>query len=335
MFKRCYFLALQIVTALVLHGGDHLEFGVPGSCDQILDREGFALGYSSAWKQPKWVSYRLTAEEVITATVGRSNDFQPDPDVKGSQSQLDDYRGSGYDRGHNAPSADMKWSAKAMKECFYLSNMSPQDGSCNSGIWNEIENTVRGFACAEGSVFVVTGPVVGKDPKTIGNNRVAVPDGFYKVVYDETPPAKMIAFYVPNRRMPGKPKDYACTVDRIEEMTGLDFFSKLPVSVQVKLEAECAVSAWDWSKSQRVCAKSGQNAPTFASGGERKEYFAGSQMPVSSRPAAPVCGDWPDTGFWLSTNSNKRHNKSCPNYRKTRGYPCQKNEGAPCGKCGG
>ena len=68
---------------------------------------------------------------------------------------------------------------------------------------------------------------------------------------------------------------------------------------------------------------------------QRREYRAGGKLPVSSRIAAPVCDDWPDTGFWLSTNSDARHNRNCENYRKTRGYPCTKDEGRPCGKCGG
>lgn len=67
---------------------------------------------------------------------------------------------------------------------------------------------------------------------------------------------------------------------------------------------------------------------------ERKEYFAGSG-PMSERIAAPVTGDWPETGYWLSTNSGARHNRRCENYRKTRGYPCKKSDGRPCGKCGG
>ena len=67
---------------------------------------------------------------------------------------------------------------------------------------------------------------------------------------------------------------------------------------------------------------------------ERKEYFAGGG-PMSERIAAPVNDDWPETGYWLSTNSGARHNKRCENYRKTRGYPCKKSEGRPCGKCGG
>jgi len=68
---------------------------------------------------------------------------------------------------------------------------------------------------------------------------------------------------------------------------------------------------------------------------DRTEYHAGRTLPVSARTPAPVNATWPDTGYWLSTNSNKRHNRNCENYRKTRGYPCQKNEGERCGKCGG
>ena len=69
--------------------------------------------------------------------------------------------------------------------------------------------------------------------------------------------------------------------------------------------------------------------------GYREEYRAGNAMPVGSRTPAPVCDKWPDTGFWLSVNSNKRHNRKCENYRKTRGYPCSSSDGTPCGKCGG
>ena len=61
-----------------------------------------------------------------------------------------------------------------------------------------------------------------------------------------------------------------------------------------------------------------------------------ARTPAAPSPAAaPVNSTWPDTGFWLSTNSNKRHNRKCENYRKARGYPCGKSEGTPCGKCGG
>ena len=77
----------------------------------------------------------------------------------------------------------------------------------------------------------------------------------------------------------------------------------------------------------------GVPSPSAAPG--RVEYHAGRTLPVSARTPAPVNATWPDTGYWLSTNSNKRHNRNCENYRKTRGYPCQKFEGERCGKCGG
>ena len=76
-------------------------------------------------------------------------------------------------------------------------------------------------------------------------------------------------------------------------------------------------------------------APPVVTSSARTEYRAGRTLPVSARTPAPVNATWPDTGYWLSTNSNKRHNRNCENYRKTRGYPCQKNEGDRCGKCGG
>ena len=344
---------LSTIISLMVAGfsfaSDNLSLGVPGKADQIIDREGYALGYDYDWKIPRWVTYRLTLDEIANPAVGRNDDFRPDPMLKRGAAQLEDYRGSGHDRGHMAPAADMKWSPSAMRESFFLSNMVPQNHDNNAGIWNDIEITVRGFAVNEGSVFVTTGPLVSERHSSIGRGRVAVPDGLWKVVYDETPPEKMIAFYVPNKPMTGKPSQYACSVDKIEQMTGLDFFPKMPKEKQGRLEAACDVSAWHWSKSgKNFKASTQQNIPLIKVGPSktvepkdvklpmfRKEYRAGGAMPVGSRKAAPVCDDWPDTGWWLSTNSNKRHNRNCENYRKTRGYPCKKTEGSPCGKCGG
>ena len=336
-------LALLLVSCTGL-GSDNLKYGQPDDDVRVIDREGYALGYKTAWKTARWVMYRLTDDEVLTQVARRSEAFAPDPEIANGP-QLEDYRGSGYDRGHLAPAADMKWSRQAMTECFYLSNMVPQDRGNNSGIWNEIENTVRGFACVEGSVFVVTGPVTPDPPVlSIGRGRVAVPTELWKVVYDETPPCKMIGFVVPNRKVKGKPKDYACSVAEVERKTGLTFFPKL--TGQDSLKRTFDASAWDWSKSQRKRVMNDEirplpkdiplvKVPDSDFTDIRVEYFAGGAMPVGSRKAAPVCDKWPDTGWWLSTNSNKRHNRKCENYRKTRGYPCRKDEGVPCKKCGG
>lgn len=242
---------LAALSAATGRASDNLSLGVPGEADQIIDREGYALGYDFAAKIPRWVTYRLTVEELEDSRAPRHDDFRPDPMLKRGVAQLEDYRRSGYDRGHMAPAADMKWSAKAMSESFYLSNICPQDRQNNGGIWNEIEQTVRGFATKERSVFIVTGPILRSDiaRETIGPNRVVVPDAFYKVVYDETPPEKMIAFVVDNRPMKGKPRNYACTVESVEKVTGLSFFPKLPAEKRA-LKGSCEPSLWNWSKSQ-------------------------------------------------------------------------------------
>ncbi len=139
---------------------NNLALGTPSSADTVLNREGYALGYSEAHEQPLWVTYELTREEVKTKKVHRSSvDFQPDPEIPTESAQLSDYRRSGYDRGHMAPAADMRWSAQAMKECFYLSNICPQERAFNAGIWADLEQKMRHWANCYGAIWIVTGPV--------------------------------------------------------------------------------------------------------------------------------------------------------------------------------
>ena len=233
-----------------LQGGgkwDNLDLGVPGRCDQVIEREGYALGYVEAWEQPAWVAYRLTKDEVMTRKANRSDAFIEDPEVKTGSAISFDYQGSGYDRGHLAPAGDMHWSAKTMLESFYMSNMSPQEPSFNRGVWSKLEKAVRRFAFSEGRVFVVTGPIVtADDTKTIGHNKVRVPGFYYKVIYDETPPEKMIAFILPNKGSNKPVESFVVAVDDVEEATGLDFFSALPEDVQQRLESKSNPKDWRW-----------------------------------------------------------------------------------------
>ena len=231
---------------------DNLDLGVPGKCDQVVEREGYALGYVEAWEQPAWVAYRLTKDEVMNRKASRADAFMADPEVKTGSASPEDYSGSGYDRGHLAPAGDMHWSGKTMLESFYMSNMSPQEPSFNRGIWSRLEQAVRRFAYSEGSVFVVTGPIVtGDDTKTIGANKVRVPGFYYKVVYDETPPEKMIGFILPNEGSK-KPLDgFVVSVDDVEEATGLNFFSALPEDVQNRLESSSDADLWTWRDSRK------------------------------------------------------------------------------------
>ena len=208
---------------------DNIDYGIPIECDQIIDRKGYSVGYSRGWKLPVWVSYRLTSEEVTNRVCGRWDVFLRDPLVSDGASMPDDYYHSGYDRGHLAPAADMLWSTNAMVESFYMSNMAPQRPSFNRGIWCDLESWVRSVAVRETNIVIITGPIVVPDDitNTIGRNRVVVPTAFYKVIYDETPPEKMIGFIISNEGSRLPIREYAVSVDAVEEITGMDFFSKL------------------------------------------------------------------------------------------------------------
>jgi len=237
-------MVLRIVACAaavaVCCGFDNLDYGCPGRADQVVDRVGYALGYSEKHEQPLWVSYRLTRDEVVDVRVPRNGSFVADAEIRTGSASSSDYAGSGYDRGHLAPARDMQFSGMTMRESFYMSNMSPQTPKVNRGIWARIEDFARECAKSEGAVVIVTGPIFGKNPERIGKNGVSVPDAFYKVIFDETPPCKMFAFIVPNRfdGLPHSAASYACSVDEVEAATGLDFFSSLPEEQERRLESE-------------------------------------------------------------------------------------------------
>ena len=228
---------------------DNLSYGVPGKADSIVEREGYALGYIEKHEQPAWVQYIMTSEEVSSRAAKRGEDFRPDPEIPTGSATPQDYTRSGYDRGHLAPAADMSFSVKAMSESFYMSNMSPQAPQFNRGIWSKLEKQVRHFATKEKRIVVVTGPILPAEKTiTIGANRVTVPQYYYKVIYDTTPPEKMIAFVLPNKGSSADLRTFVVTVDRVEELTGLDFFSAVPKEKQEQMERTITVENWHWIK---------------------------------------------------------------------------------------
>lgn len=228
---------------------DHLKLGVPGKADTIIDRPGYALGYIEYHEPPAWVVYHFTKEEAVTKAVKRSDDFREDPEIPTGSTTLADYRRSGYDRGHLAPAADMAFSVRTMSDSFYMSNMSPQKPAFNRGIWKNLEAQVRYFAITEKDIYVVTGPVLPKTKTvTIGGNRVTVPTHYYKVIYDRTPPEKMIGFILPNEGSNRPLRDFAVTVDAVEDATGLNFFSTVPQPKQEQLESTISVQDWRWKR---------------------------------------------------------------------------------------
>ena len=225
---------------------DNLALGIPGKCDTLIDRPGYALGYIEYHEQAAFVIYKLTAREALTKEAQRTNRFRRDPEIPTGSATTADYRRSGYDRGHLAPAADMAFSVQTMADSFFMSNMSPQKPAFNRGIWKRLEEQVRQIAIREKAIYVVTGPILPKKKTvTIGANQVTVPTHYYKVIFDLTPPRKMIGFILPNEGSDRPLEDFAVTVDVVEKATGLDFFSALPQAVQKRLESTITVSAWE------------------------------------------------------------------------------------------
>jgi endonuclease G len=226
-----------------------LEYPVSHSSqpEQIIFHTGYAVSYNKTWKIPNWVSYELTIDETM-GEEERSDKFIPDPLAKEGVVTTADYRNSGYDRGHMAPAADMKWSNAAMKESFYLSNICPQHPNLNRSRWKELENNVRKWAVADSAVIVICGPVVNDSPQRIGNNSVVVPHGFFKVIlspHKEQP--ETIGFLFSNERCILPLHAYVVSVDSVETVTGLDFFSPLPDETEDLLEARVDTAYWGLS----------------------------------------------------------------------------------------
>jgi endonuclease G len=228
-----------------------LELPASKDGDEIISHTGYTLCYDDKFEQAKWVAYELTRDELY-GSFERTDNFRPDLKAKYGSASLNDYKGSGYDRGHLIPAADSNWSAEAMDDSFYLTNMSPQDPQFNRGIWSKLESAVRNFVDEDGALYVVTGPVLTDGPyETIGKNKVAVPKQYYKVLLDYTDPTvKAIAFLLPNEGSSEPLQSFALTIDQVEDLTNLDFFPKLPDKQEAILEGSFNVNDWDFGDFQ-------------------------------------------------------------------------------------
>lgn len=212
---------------------------------QIIEHIGYKVSYNQTWCIPNWVAYELTKTEV-EGQFPRRGSFCPDPHVKGYSAETSDYSNSGYDRGHMAPAADMKWSDKVMLESFYLTNICPQNKNLNSGLWLALEERARYWAKKDGNIFIVCGPIMDKTYDTIGKNGVAIPKAFFKVICKKYKGQfTAIGFIFPNEYCTGDIFDYSYTVDKVEEITGHDFFYILSDDIENKVESIVTFKDWN------------------------------------------------------------------------------------------
>ena len=214
--------------------------------DYIVEYEGYVSSYDVLTKTPEWVAYELTKEETYGDAVRDGKFFRPDDRVILPQSNDYDYRGSGWTRGHMAPAADFRWSDEAMGETFHFTNCCPQDKDLNEGMWNTLEKKCRTWARRFGSVYIVTGPIVGDNRYgTIGQNDVVVPDAFFKaVMVNDGNRWQAIAFVMQNRSYNDNLQNCAMSVDELEELTGFDFFAALDDTSEAEAESIYKLSFW-------------------------------------------------------------------------------------------
>lgn len=220
---------------------------MPDSVESVFKQyDGFILSFNPQHKVPNYVSWELTGEEAVANAASRSDaGFNPDVSVDSSPT-LDDYRNSGFDRGHMCPAGDMKWDVQAMRDCFLLTNMCPQAHALNNGAWKSLEESCRNWAVRDSAIIIVCGPVLtDKIVRTIGDGEVTVPERFFKVILAPyANPPRAIGFVMPNGTVRGGYQNTATTVDDVEAITGFDFFSALPDELESKIESTADVRAW-------------------------------------------------------------------------------------------
>ena len=189
----------------------------------------FAVLHNGATKTPVFVAERLNRQALLEGEgLKRTNKFYADARLPRSErAELDDYKHSGYSRGHMAPAGDMS-SAEGMAQSFSLANMVPQNQVHNSGAWSQAEQATRKYALrAKGDVYVFTGPIFAPNAPTIGAGKVAVPEYLFKLVYDAST-SKSWVYWQANSaetRM-GPPISY----DEFTRRTGMPLLAGLPVA---------------------------------------------------------------------------------------------------------
>lgn len=229
--------------------------------EQMLRRKGYTVSYNKDTRNANWVAWNLTKEhtaEVVDRP--KTGPFHEDDEVPDPKANRSDYKGSGWSRGHLCPAGDCRWDADAMYESFLLTNVCPQAGKLNTGVWNQIEKSCRSWAIKYGEVLIVTGPIYFKKSKAgfIGANKVKVPDAFFKVVLaHDGGKYQGIGFICRNEdrragdagttkngRKRSKKELYIHSIDEVEKITGFDFFPGLDDEVETSVEALADYEQW-------------------------------------------------------------------------------------------
>ena len=210
-------------------------------------------GHSLVWDEmhhvPKWTAH-IVLPDIMKGSLARIDTFKPDPDVKGRTDLFDEYWNSGFDRGHMVPSADMRWSQKALEATYLYSNIAPQKAEMNRETWADLEDWGRRYVhYAQEKVFIVTGPVLAEGLPTLNTpttiEKVSIPVYCFKAFADlEGAEKKGIAFVMNNGPAEKNMLSYAVSIDSVEKLTGLDLFPALDDGTEAAIEQMSDVTPW-------------------------------------------------------------------------------------------
>ncbi|KAK2818461.1 nuclease [Arthroderma sp. PD_2] len=248
------------------------QYGFPGPISDTITSPPLTTGFDRRTRNPAWVAEHITRESVAEKGGDRSHShFYEETAIPAAfRARLSDYYRSGYDRGHQVPAADAKWSQEAMDSTFSLANMCPQVGEgFNRDYWAHFEDFCRRLTQKYPSVRIVTGPLYlpKRDPtdgkwrvsyEVIGNPpNVAVPTHFYKVIFaedgnGENGKVSLGAFVLPNAKIPNEKRlqDFEVPLEAIERASGLEFAGKLLPSRRGVLcqEIKCDITVREFKK---------------------------------------------------------------------------------------
>lgn len=223
-----------------------VENGIAPAEIIMLDHKYFKIAYNPKRRLAQYVTYQLSAEQLKNKNASRANKFIPDPILlkrKISYVVTAEYVRTGYDRGHLAPSADFAWSQEANDLTFVMSNMAPQLPNLNRDAWKRLEDKVRKWACGEEKITIITGPVL-KDGLTRLKSGLEIPQDFFKIVIDETPPKKIISFLYHQDDKGNVLANRVVPVNKLEVVTGLSFNKEFPKLKNEMLRMPASLSEW-------------------------------------------------------------------------------------------
>lgn len=256
------------VSGVVNPSDYFIKYGFPGQVHDLANRGEYISYFDRRTRNPQWVIEHITKESLKSGNGNRENSvFKEDNGIPQLfRAKLADYFRSGYDRGHQAPAADAKYSQEAMDNTFYLTNMCPQVGNgFNRDYWAHFEHFCRGLTRHYDSVRIVTGPLYlpkrdsdGKwrvSYEMIGNPpNIAVPTHFFKIIIGENiklgSRIALGAFVLPNAPIENNVplKSFYVPLESIERSSGVEFLPNLPVSNRKDLcqEVKCEITVRDF-----------------------------------------------------------------------------------------